>query len=994
MFRFGPKVNAFSIGSKPPKKSPRGFQHTPFPRGDFPKPNFASSFGSVSIKDIQPVRSIKGASMYQQNQWANMPLSYKIVSRFKLPDRDRDGVPDRFDCQPMNPKKDSRFTVQKRTPYGTSYFNPEGTEIFIANVKKPYNPEGFKLDKSYMIKPWVKKDDVAYILEDLSPELTRNKKVVITTLQDYHLQSANQNLKSTRNEFNEIEEMKKADPDRGYRKVDVKKTKNRLQESIKYDTHYDYVWSNTRGRASTSLSEKKPDIVYIFPESIHDNKFNELRDVVVHEIGHHEDTHKSDYPSLKQSPFYISDEKYTSGKERMELSTAPTLYGTKNSGEDIAETFAVQQGVVSQKKIRDKFGPGTPEFKNRVDWLKSKGYVTERYPTVRETIFLNPEEAIIGATTEDRKNQILLEKGVIDVEESPIQRNLEPSSVEKQEEWKEMSESEKITERIDKPDTDGDGTPDKFDCEPENPEKQEIKTIRQGKYAYLVDDEQENKKLARVKLNFDSQQAINISDWKAMKKGHGYGKQLIQNLVEERPELQMIVSDGFSRAGEHNIKKALPGYVVSVRPRHGMVVRQEFVDARIEEQEKPNAVRQFIQFDPNLHSRNKEPASVEKQQEYKEMSDIEKTEVNTVLPDTDKDGVPNEYDCEPLNPDKQDVALPAGFPGGQSIAPKPVVVAQPKPVQIQQSKPIQQSVQQKIQLPVAIAKGAQSYAGADGKPTYRMPSGEVTTHYGRALTSSAVPLIPVTVNTAKDIQNYWKQNYQDVLRKQAIPLEEKNIDYREAKEQGFKNPWINQPSGYAGIRYIESGPQKGQTYYGITVEPTKHKAEIVAHEYGHSQNNPELRDVMEQKIFPNTQVLTTIKGTDFDALSKANSAKLETSLFKQMIDRKDVSDLEFFQRFPIVKDVEKNTTTAYLRPEMEKAYKSYPKFWEFTGMYNKGDYINEAIAEQYRQFYKNPTQYTKEYPQEARLIAKDIGLNPNSPFFQKINLGKGYTGEW
>ena len=115
----------------------------------------------------------------------------------------------------------------------------------------------------------------------------------------------------------------------------------------------------------------------------------------------------------------------------------------------------------------------------------------------------------------------------------------------------------------------------------------------------------DGKIVASVKLNYDSDSAINISDWKAKVKGGGHGKRLIQKLVAERPDLYHITTDGTTAAGRANLLKALPGWKF-IDERQGASAasatlwRQDVIDYALDER---GGRLGFIRVDPKLHSK-------------------------------------------------------------------------------------------------------------------------------------------------------------------------------------------------------------------------------------------------------------------------------------------------------------------------------------------------------------------------------------------------------
>jgi len=123
-----------------------------------------------------------------------------------------------------------------------------------------------------------------------------------------------------------------------------------------------------------------------------------------------------------------------------------------------------------------------------------------------------------------------------------------------------------------------------------------------GKKVKLVDDNGDM--LASLTLNYDSEQAINISAWKAKIKGKGYGKKLLEMMLDERPNVFQINTDGTTQMGRANLLKALPDWKFvderkSFSAAMALLMRQDAIDYFID---KRGGRMSIFQLDPSLHS--------------------------------------------------------------------------------------------------------------------------------------------------------------------------------------------------------------------------------------------------------------------------------------------------------------------------------------------------------------------------------------------------------
>jgi hypothetical protein len=133
-----------------------------------------------------------------------------------------------------------------------------------------------------------------------------------------------------------------------------------------------------------------------------------------------------------------------------------------------------------------------------------------------------------------------------------------------------------------------------------SPEMTKSFMYRDGKKVLLKDEKGDV--LASLKVTYDSDTALRIEAWKAKKKGHGYGKELMRELLKAYPNVTTIATDGLSEMGARNIEKALPNFKIIEWRRSGaggmaMLMRQDAIDYFVEQNQK--GVCTMFRFGPS-----------------------------------------------------------------------------------------------------------------------------------------------------------------------------------------------------------------------------------------------------------------------------------------------------------------------------------------------------------------------------------------------------------
>lgn len=256
-------------------------------------------------------------------------------------------------------------------------------------------------------------------------------------------------------------------------------------------------------------------------------------------------------------------------------------------------------------------------------------------------------------------------------------KSIRPAPVEKQQEWKEMPQDVKVAEQTIKTDTDGDSVPDEYDCNPENPKKQDSQLYlakKNIKIGNLNIGEKKSKELTKDAIMFTIPQiypnrTFIASGFKDVNFNRKENIDALSNVITHEelhhtlqhisPEASFELDNISVGSTEYKGMIMNPKTIATINP----TIQKAIEKIHIHYPEKERNAKMIKIVDEN-HEELKEywskkdqhipPAPVEKQQEWKEMPQDVKVAEQTIKTDTDHDNVPDEYDKQTKTEDEYD----------------------------------------------------------------------------------------------------------------------------------------------------------------------------------------------------------------------------------------------------------------------------------------------------------------------------------------------------
>jgi len=511
---------------------------------------------------------VKGAPPSVQEKWKKFSPNNKRILRKKNIDSDGDGVPNKWDCQSRNPFRQDSLNLEEFRAKQKEY--REKPEVIAKRKAYLQRPEVIARKKGYHKSPEARAKQMEYrqrpevIAKRIKYLQTPEYKARVKELRQKPEARAKAKAYEQRPEARAKQKEYREKPEAKARQREYSQRPEAIEKRREYTQ-----------RPEVKEKKKEHDRLYnLKPEVIAAHRAYARRPEVLQYLDRVAPLHKQEE---YKPPKYLLEEFYENPEDSSRLpkgrchdAASCIITDAKNKGIPDSELSVTSVRVIGSTKtpglskshvvakVRDKYyDPTKIQF-----GFKGNIVSKELHEKYREEEINKPSTFV---------SQDVLKKEKDKIEGAPLQ---------KQEEWEDKPQQEKIKTRIIKPDTDRDNVPDEYDCQPNNPNRQEDPV---GK--------------AKLKCNFCgeiySSYIVSSGDWNKLP-------------IEHRKK--EVCQKCYKKITGHNptILLAMGG------------------------------------------------ASLQKQQEWKKFDLTAKTLMRRKFMDSDRDGVPNIWDCRPKNPLMQD----------------------------------------------------------------------------------------------------------------------------------------------------------------------------------------------------------------------------------------------------------------------------------------------------------------------------------------------------